>query len=480
MTFLHGPEIIEKTSGSRPIRTVRSAVIGLVGTAPMWAVAEADRTLNTPVVIRSDRDAEKYFGPASAAGYTIPAAIRAAQAQGAATIIVVNVLDLATHKAAVVAAEFVLPASDIVQLPDVGVQSVVVKDSTGATTYDVDVDYTLNSVKGTVTRLAAGDIDAGATIKINYDRPDPTAVTGAEVIGTVEAGVRSGAQAWLDASALLGFAPKILIAPGYASVATVATALTTLATTLRAIALIDAAAGTTVANAIAYRGTVGQALATASDRVVLCYPHVKTSDGAGGIATEPLSQWLAGLIAATDETEGFWVSPSNQELRGLVGLERPLTSDGGTTSEINALNEQGITTLAARFGGGIRAWGNRSAAFPAAATPNTFFPVRRVADLISDSLEMELLNFIDRPITPALIDAITNSVNAYIRTLVGRGALIDGRCTYDPAKNADSELALGHLCFDLGFMPPPPAERITFETTIDTTLLRGLNVAQGA
>ncbi|WP_299752780.1 hypothetical protein [uncultured Tateyamaria sp.] len=34
MAFLHGVEIIEIDAGPRPIQTVRSSVIGIVGTAP--------------------------------------------------------------------------------------------------------------------------------------------------------------------------------------------------------------------------------------------------------------------------------------------------------------------------------------------------------------------------------------------------------------------------------------------------------------
>ncbi|EJS1626716.1 phage tail protein, partial [Vibrio cholerae] len=37
--FLHGAEVIEIDDGSRPIQTVKSAVIGLVGTAPLSAAA---------------------------------------------------------------------------------------------------------------------------------------------------------------------------------------------------------------------------------------------------------------------------------------------------------------------------------------------------------------------------------------------------------------------------------------------------------
>jgi phage tail sheath protein FI len=126
------------------------------------------------------------------------------------------------------------------------------------------------------------------------------------------------------------------------------------------------------------------------------------------------------------------------------------------------------------FGTGIRTWGNRSAAFPTSTSPDNFIPVQRTADILHESLEQAMLQFIDRPINNALIDAIKETVNAFIRTLVGRGALIDGSCTYDPAKNPATEVAAGHLTFDLNFMPPTPAERITFESFIDINLLKSL------
>ena len=55
---------------------------------------------------------------------------------------------------------------------------------------------------------------------------------------------------------------------------------------------------------------------------------------------------------------------------------------------------------------------------------------------------------------------IRESVNSFIRTLIGRGALIDGKCSYDSAKNEATQIAAGHLVFDIEFMPPTPAERI--------------------
>ena len=51
--FLHGVELVEIDTGTRPIRTVRSSVIGLVGTAPDADAAKFP--LNTPVLVAGKR-----------------------------------------------------------------------------------------------------------------------------------------------------------------------------------------------------------------------------------------------------------------------------------------------------------------------------------------------------------------------------------------------------------------------------------------
>lgn len=84
VSFLHGVEVEQITNGLRPIRTVKSSVIGLVGTAPA-----ADPLLfpvNTPVLVT---------GPTQAAllgtGGTLKDAYAAAYAQGVNAVVVVRV-----------------------------------------------------------------------------------------------------------------------------------------------------------------------------------------------------------------------------------------------------------------------------------------------------------------------------------------------------------------------------------------------------
>jgi hypothetical protein len=70
-TFLHGVEVLEIDAGPRPIQTVRSSVIGIIGTAPL-----ADETafpLNTPVMIAgSRREAAKLVAGAGRRGRSQP------------------------------------------------------------------------------------------------------------------------------------------------------------------------------------------------------------------------------------------------------------------------------------------------------------------------------------------------------------------------------------------------------------------------
>ena len=144
------------------------------------------------------------------------------------------------------------------------------------------------------------------------------------------------------------------------------------------------------------------------------------------------------------------------------------------TSEVNTLNEAGIVTVFNSYGTGFKTWGNRSAAYPTSTNVINFINIRRTADILHESVEYSMLQFIDYPIDNGLIESITETVNSFIRTLIGRGALIDGKCSYNADKNPVTEIANGHILFDVEFMPPVPAERITFESFIDIELLKSL------
>ena len=78
-----------------------------------------------------------------------------------------------------------------------------------------------------------------------------------------------------------------------------------------------------------------------------------------------LSVAIAVAKAATDSTYGFWISPSNYELAGILGTEVPIKSSlTDSTADTNLLNGAGIVTVLRRAGSGYRVWGKLDCCFP--------------------------------------------------------------------------------------------------------------------
>jgi phage tail sheath protein FI len=470
MAFLHGVETIELTSGPVSVTVVRSGVIGLVGIAPKGPI-------NTLTLVSSQSDAAQ-FGE-ELTGFSIPQALAAIQANGAATVLVVNVFDPDTMVTAVTSEVLTAVASRKTKLAFAPVGTTpVIKDVTDVTTYVAGTDYTIDDF-GNITILAAiGTIAEGAVLHATYEKLDASAITAAVINGTNSGGVRTGFKCFLDAYNSFGFRPKILIAPGYSSVNAVASAMISEADYYKAVCLLDAPTATTVAGAITARGPAGTLnFYTSSDRAILLEPgNLKAYDKAtDATVNRPFSQFYAGVMAKNDETNGYWTSPSNKEIKGtLNAAEFPVTAAiNDSTTEANQLNAIGICTVFASGASGLRTWGNRSAAFPSVTHVKNFIPVRRTADIVHESIEEAMLQFQDEPITDGVIDSVRLTVQAFINTLIGRGALYPGSTVlFDQAKNPSTQLAAGQAVWTVVFASPPPLERMTFESFIDINLIK--------
>ncbi|WP_297576197.1 phage tail sheath subtilisin-like domain-containing protein [uncultured Deefgea sp.] len=459
--YLHGVETQRVDRSPRAVNIVKSAVIGLICTAPMGPV-------NTPTLLLNDKDGAA-FCP-DLAGFSCADALDAIYDQGAATVVVVNVLDPAIHNTTIAAENSLVNASGQFKTVFPAVSGLVVTASGGTPTYVAGTDYTVDVLTGRCQRTAASAIPANASLKLAYTYADPSKITAAEINGTIDAqGRRLGLKALADCYQLFGFVPKILIAPGYSTLATVATELIAEADKLGAKTLIDAPLGLTVPQAISSRGPVENSnFNTSNDAAMLCYPHVKVYDSVTDtVVLQPLSARAAGVMAAKDVEKGYWWSPSNTEINGIVGLERNLTAKiDDPQSEVNALNEVGIVTVFNSFGTGYRLWGNRNANFPSESGLSTFISVTRTQDIIDESIRYFTLQYIDRLQNQALVDAVVNSINQLMNKLIGDGALLGGKCWYDVARNPETEFANGHLTFNYKLMPPPPFERGTFESEL--------------
>jgi uncharacterized protein len=325
----------------------------------------------------------------------------------------------------------------------------------------------------------------------------------------VTTNIYTGMQCWKLSYNLMGFFPKLLIAPSFGTYvaigqtvgsqdATVAAGLASVAAVMRAMYFIDCPPASSPATLLANRGGSGNSFNTSDKRAILCGPQqlfmdngivptgvsINPSSGAaiqtiaGTTHAGPFSPFVAGATSAKDLAQGYWWSPSNMQIIGSLGPDVSIyASFLDSASDTNTLNSQGIVTAFQAFGTGIRVWGNRSAGFPSYTTPDVFIPIRRTMDVIEQSVMLSMMQFLDQPISNSLITTILASVNSFLRILIGRGALVAGTATYNPAENPPAQIAAGQLVFDIDCMPPPPAERLTFNVFIDTSLLAQLTGA---
>lgn len=381
MAFLHGVEVIEIDAGPRPIQTVKSSVIGIVGTAP-----DADAAafpLNTPVLVAGSR-------------------------KEAANL-----------------------------------------DTTG-------------DRKGSLPNALDGIFDqiGAVVVVVRVEEGADEAETLANVIGGVNAGDGNfeGVHALLGAESVVGVSPRILIAPGFTHqrpgglANPVVAELQGIANRLRAVVIADGP-NTTDAAAITSAGDFG------SDRIYLCDPWHKVMVGATVVDVPPSSR-VAGLIAKTDNDTGFWASPSNTLISGIIGLSRPVDFKlGDANCRANLLNEAKVATTIRQ--NGFRLWGNRSLTDD---TKWTFLCVRRTADIINDSLLRAHLWAVDRGITKTYQEDVSEAVNAFLRDLVSLGAILGGKCWPDPDLNSPANIQLGKVFFNFDFTPIYPAEHITFRS----------------
>ena len=141
----------------------------------------------------------------------------------------------------------------------------------------------------------------------------------------------------------------------------------------------------------------------------------------------------------------------------------------GRGTRANHLNENAIATVVRE--NGYRLWGNRSCS----SDPKwQFLPVVRIADAVSDRLLRSHLWAVDRTITKTYLDDVVEGVNAFLRELVGLGAIVGGRCWADPDQNTPASIAGGKAVFSFDFTPVYPAERVTFNSIITNDYLEDL------
>lgn len=523
-----GVLISENTSGASALVSAPSAVIALVGTAPIGAV-------NTLTLVQS-ATADSVFG-LEASGFSIPKALKAIRAQEPnAKIMVVNVAaadagtaqtnvavvnesitlvagagqlayapegaivvkDVTLATTYVLATDYTISstgafarvgvaigATDVVKIsyshlpnhtfaadkatladPPFRSLTPVVYNKTKSTTYTVDTDYTIDQY-GVVRRVVGGTMTAAQEFVISYEVYD--GATAADIIGA--ASPRTGLYCYQTAQSVYGYEPTLWICPELMGLSGVLSAFRSWVTnTYGGQILLDAPSGLTVATLETARGAGSGNIVDVSDpRIIVCFPHAYVYD----ISTDanelrPLSPFIAGFIAKVDrlESPGRTIGNYPEAVLGIESLEIALTfdPDGSRTTDCSRVNDVDCVTLRP----GLFVWGDRASSYRDDTGVKNKFNVRRVADILKRSLVVGSNLYIGRNITRVLIDTILQNGQAYMDTLKQKGWILDGKMVYNSVDNPPSELALGRLTIGFQYTPLVSLDTLTYVFTITT------------
>ncbi len=484
--YHHGVRVIEINEGTRPIRTLATAIIGLIATAPASQV-EVKATLLTgaEVIDNALTWTSKLTG---AIGNTISLKLLDPGANSAALAITVSGTDIVVSLATDVTGDITTTAAALKTAVEahaaanalVGLTHTGASDGTGvvialrrtALAGGINEAFPLDTaVLVTSVRDAIGNAGDTGTLKKALqaiaDQTNPVvivvrvapgvdeAATTTAVIGGVTGGQYTGMQALLTAQTKFGFKARILGAPGLDTQA-VTTALATLAQSTRAMAYA-AAIGNTIADVLTYRDNFSQR------ELMLIWPDFTAWDT---VTNAEETSWAVaralGLRAKIDEDTGWHKTLSNVAVNGITGISKDVYWDlQNPNTDAGLLNAAEVTTLIRSSG--FRFWGSRTCSDEPLFA---FESATRTAQVLADSIAEAHMWANDKPLHPSLVKDIIESVNAKFRELKAQGYIIDGSAWYDDTANSSTTLSDGQLYIDYDYTPVPPLENLLFRQRI--------------
>lgn len=464
MSYKHGIYTYEVPTKVAPPIVSEAGLPVVIGTAPV-NMAKNGAKVNEPALIFTYDEAVEQFGYSDDWDkFTLCEFIYSHFALfQRAPVVLINVLDPEEHitegtqEATLVRGKAEVKQTGI--LPD----SVIVTSEDGSTTYKLNEDYLISfNQSGTMNITAISEaIPNNSKIKVTYNALDPTQITASDIIGGIDVntGKKLGLELVNEIFPRFRLVPGLILAPKWSSNPEVAAVMNAKASNINGIfkgeSIVDAPANKNYTEIPEWKNTnniVGNAQIT-------CWPKVKLGDKVYHLSTQ-----LAGVIGRTDalNRDVPYESPSNKNLQCdgavLEGGEEIFLGP----EQANYLNGEGIVT-ALNFIGGWKVWGNRTSAYPSTSDPkDTFIPVRRMFNWISNTLILTHWSRIDNPQNRRLIETVVDSANLWLNGLAADEFILGGRVAFLQEENPVTDVMDGILKFHVYITPPSPAREIDF------------------
>ena len=481
MTYKHGVYGSEIPTSILPAVSVSAGLPVVFGTAPV-NLATDPVAVNAPTLCYTYAEAVAAFGFSSDwESYTLCEFIKSHFALfNVAPVVLVNVLDPATHKTAVTNQAAVLVAGKKT-LSDLGIMldTLVVKLTAEGSPLAKTTDYVAafdGDGKVLITRVSTGAITTDTTsLVVSYDKLNPSAVTSSDIIGGVD--VSTGAYEGLElvnrVFPLFRLIPGQILAPGWSQNPEVAAVMVAKASNInshfKCIALTDVPTDTVTkyTDVAAWKETNNYV----SPRQIVCWPKVKLGDDIYHLSTQ-----LAGIICRTDAEHDDvpYVVASNKLLQTIGAVLADGTEINLGPEQAAYLNGNGIVT-ALNFIGGWRSWGVQTGCYPGNTDPkDAEIGVRRMFDWINNTLVTTFWQKVDAPINRRLVDTVLDSANIWLNGLAARQMILGGRVTLLQEENPVTDLMAGIIRFHVYATPASAAREMDFIIEYDPAYLTTL------
>lgn len=463
--YMHGAYGQIGSANTKATTRSRNAIV-YVGTAPVHTVEGGAKNVNRPIVVNDMSEARKYFGMSYEwENYTLCEAVHAHFALNeVGPLILINVLDPATHKSSESGTVSLTPENGMVRIVNAGdimLESVTVESKVK----DTDYKITYDPAKGVITLAEArvGGLGTEA-LTITYESVDVSKVTENDVIGASDGdGLNTGLFAVKNVYQLTGYVPSFLLCPGYSGLKDVHAAMIKNsqkinghwdAYVLADIPIADAEGeAVTLSTAKTWKDANGYNCANET----VYFPLAKGTDG----YTYHLSVLAAAnLQVLLSQQDGIpYKTASNTGCPIIENLY--LGEDSlGRVYDDELINEKlcknGIAS-AAYVGGSWRIWGAHSANY-VYGTEDRLSEAetnRMMLQYISNDFQHRRSGDVDKPMTANDIKMLVSEEQSRLDALVKTGALIYGKVVFNGDAKLMGDIITGKYLFSFEVSTTP-------------------------
>ena len=455
MAYMHGIRIKENpTSIPTPVAN-EAGVPVIFGTAPVNMVADPEGAVNKLFLCHTFAEAEAAVGYSDDyEAFTLCQAMDAFfKAFGVGPIVICNVLDPATHKAAY------SETLNVVDGQAVSTKKGVVLSGLTVGTLVEGTDYTaeFNDDGYVVLTVLKSGV---STIEVSGSAIDASAVTESDIIGSYDAqtGAETGIELVRKVYPTFGLTPSLLLAPGWSHKPSVGLALAEKCIDVNGMFKCECVVDIDTEKAAKYTdaGTIKTESGFASEHMICVWPKVKYAG-----KTMYYSAIYAAMATYTDYNNDSVpnLSPSNRAINVSAAVVEGGTEVSLDITQANELNAVGIVT--ALNLNGFKAWGNNTAAYPATTDPkDRWIACRRFFSWWGNSFITTYLTKVDNPANYRLIESIVDSENVRGNSLVSQGKCAGIKMVYNKDDNPIDNVMDGKIVFRQYLAPYTPAEDI--------------------